>query len=204
MTARVSRNFTFQTGVHFNSTFNVNLYQVEVDFDIHTSVIREQNIAIERIKYFLELCLENSIFIEQSETDYIQKYTDADLRVCTLPEQPYDQMIAMMLMSKINSIVEGKLIATDMSLISRLSDNIYYKHSIEEDLGPFKDNGWWNENSLRISHAIKPNKTKKIVKLRKSSHTWEELYLTWAEPYEEISETQSEIVFANFDTKSDK
>jgi len=204
MTARVSKSFSFQTGVHFNNTFSINTYHTAIDFDIETESIREQNIALERIKYFLDFCLENSIFIDENETESIQKYHDADIKVCTLPKEPYDQIIGIMLMIKLNAISEGRLVATDITITSKMSDGVAYHHSIEENTGPFKSNGWWHENSLRMSNLIKPNKSKKVVKLKKSPYSWEELYLTWADPIEATPNTISEVVFANFDTKTDK
>lgn len=198
MTARISRAFSFQAGAYFKNTFCMNVYQVDMEFQIETESMREQNIAIERIKYFTNDVLENSILINQDKTEMIGKYMDAELKICALPEDPYDQIIAIMLLVKCNTITEGKLVVTDISISSRLSDGVYCNHSIEENIGPFKENGWWSENNDK-TNPLKSQKSKKVVKLTKTSMNWEDIYLGWTE--NNYVETSSEIVFLNFDNK---
>jgi hypothetical protein len=206
MTARINSAFAFTTGVYFGNEFILNNYEIDVDFNVESEIIREQNIALERIKYFLNLCVQNSIFICEDEDEVIQKYLDADLKVCTLPEEPYDQIIGIMLISKLNSINEGRLVVTDITISSSMSDGVWCKHSIEENLGPFNKPGWWNDSSTKINTVSKKNKSKKIVKLIKNNVSWEDLYLGWEEtPINAITTGPSnEVMFANFDNKTDK
>lgn len=205
MTARISSSFSFNTGVYFSNEFLLNIYDIEVDFNVETEIIREQNIALERIKYFLHLCLQNSIFICEDETEAIQKYLDADLKVCTLPEEPYDQIIGIMLISKLNSINEGRLIVTDINITSSMSDGVWCKHSIEENIGPFAKAGWWKDASVRTNSLTAKNRSKKVVKLVKNNVTWEDLYLGWEEQVAiNITGPSNEVMFANFDNKTDK
>jgi hypothetical protein len=205
MTARISSSFTFTSGVYFSNEFVLNNYDIEVDFNVETEIIREQNIALERIKYFLHLCLQNSIFICEDETETIQKYLDADLKLCTLPEEPYDQIIGIMLISKLNSINEGRLIVTDINITSSMSDGVWCKHSIEENLGPFAKSGWWKDASVKTNSLTAKNKSKKVVKLVKNNVTWEDLYLGWEEQVPiNITGPSNEVMFATFDNKTDK
>jgi hypothetical protein len=53
--------------------------------EVNTESIKEQNIAMERIHYFLCECLGNCIFVQDTEKKVIEKYTNADIKVCTLP-----------------------------------------------------------------------------------------------------------------------
>ena len=85
MSARINRSFEFQAGVRFDDDFYMNQYDISVDFIVDSESIREQNIALERIKYFLSECLENCIFIQDTETVAIEKYIEANLKVCVLP-----------------------------------------------------------------------------------------------------------------------
>jgi hypothetical protein len=205
MTARINSAFAFTTGVYFSNEFILNNYEIDVDFNVESEIIREQNIALERIKYFLNFCLQNSILICEDETETIQKYLDADLKVCTLPEEPYDQIIGIMLISKLNAINEGRLVVTDITISSTMSDGVWCKHSIEENLGPFAKAGWWNDSSIRLTSATKQNKSKKVVKLIKNNVTWEDLYLGWEEaPLNITTGPSNEVMFANFDNKTDK
>ncbi len=205
MTARISSSFTFTSGVYFSNEFVLNNYDIEVDFNVESEIIREQNIALERIKYFLHLCLQNSIFICEDETETIQKYLDADLKLCTLPEEPYDQIIGIMLISKLNAINEGRLVVTDINITSSMSDGVWCKHSIEENLGPFARAGWWKDASVKTNSLTAKNRSKKVVKLVKNNVTWEDLYLGWEEQVPiNITGPSNEVMFANFDNKTDK
>jgi hypothetical protein len=202
MTARIKRTFEFVAGVHISSEVYMTNYSVEIEFIVNTGTITEQNIAMDRVKYFISEKLDNSIFILQSDTDNIQKLLDTNINLVLLPEEPYDQMIAVMLMAKVNAILENRLLATDITLQSRLSDDVTFIHSIEEGLGPFEMNGWWNENSPNTVTKPLKSKSKKIVKLTKCVHTWEELDLSWVETKKQPN--SAEVVFVEFEQKTDK
>lgn len=205
MTARVNSKFSFSAGTYFGNEFTINNYLLDLDFNVESESVREQNIALERVKYFLNYVLQNSIFIDESEDEYIQKYMDADLKVCTLPEEPYDQIIGIMLIAKLNSINEGKLVVTDISISSTMSDGVWCKHSIEENLGPFNERGWWKESNVKICDVKRKNKSKKVLKLVKHNISWEELYLGWDEPKNDIiTNNTNEVVFASFENRQDK
>jgi hypothetical protein len=77
---------------------------------------------------------------------------------------------------------------------------------MEENLGPFNKPGWWNDSSTKITTINKKNKSKKVVKLVKNNVAWEELYLGWEEtPITAIvTGPSNEVMFANFDNKTDK
>ena len=199
MTARIQRSFDFMAGVHFGTEVYTNLYEFDAIFNVEAESIEEQNIALERIKFFLEECMQHSIMVSDTETEVIEKLLNADMRVCTLPEEPYDQIVGIMLMNKLNSIAEGRLIITDISITSRLSDGVTCFHSIEENMGPFKLGGWWDDNTTTITDV--KQKGKKVIKLKKNNFDWSELDLNWLG--EKTKKSDSEIVFVNFD-KLDK
>lgn len=201
MTARISRGFSFQTGVFFTDMFRMNTYDVDLSFNVETESIRDQNTAIERVKYFLYECLSDSVLLNRKEKTAIEKYINADMKVCTLPEEPYDQIIGIMLMVKLNSIMEGKLVLTDILITSRLSDEVFCAHSIDETIGPFTDLDWWNDNTPKITSVTKVNNSKKVVKLVKSGANWDDVSLNWEDDIPMQSNTASEIVFVHFDNK---
>lgn len=201
MTARIARRFELHSGVYFSGEFYVNSYDIDVSFNVEAESITEQNIALERIKHYLHDCLEHSVMVVDKEEQAITKFMDAGLRVCILPEEPYDQIIGIMLLLKMNAIAEGRLVATDISVESRMSDGVSCLHSLEDEVGPFRLSGWWNDSSTKINNH-KP-KNKKIVKMAKIKNDWDELQLSWDNPSEIVTVTTAEIVFANFD-KTDK
>jgi hypothetical protein len=201
MTARISRNFEFMAGVTFDNEFYMNSYDVTTTFTVETDSIEEQNIALERIKYLLNEALEHSVFLRDTDTEGFDRFTDAGIKVCTLPEDPYDQIIGIMLLVKMNAISEGRLVASDIEITSRMSDGVYCMHSIEENIGPFNNKGWWNDTTPKINSIAPKSRGKKVVKLTKTPSAWDELSLGWVtKPIERIT---NEVVFASFD-KLDK
>lgn len=192
----INTNFSFQTGMYFEHNILFNLYDISVTMLVETESIREQNIALTRMRYFLTESLEHSIMIHESETDMINKLTLCGIKVCTLPEQPYDQILGIMLMTKFNAITEGRLLITDMEIGSRLGDNVSFIQSIEDPTGPFESTGWWNESNTKISSVTSSDKKEKIVRLMKNHSEWDSLDLSWKEKSKRQSKS-AEIVFTN-------
>ena len=182
MTTRIEREFSFQAGVYFKEEFLMNLYTITLYMEVETESIREQNVAMERIKYFLNECLENSIFVQDTEQKIIEKYNTCGFKVCTVPEEPYDQIITLLLLVKLNSITEGRLIITDITLGSRISDKVRFNCDIESPRGPLEASGWWTDSSTSMSDIKKTLKKDKVVKLIKTPSTdWAEFNLVWKE-----------------------
>jgi len=175
LTTRIERDFSFQAGVYFQEEFLMNVYTISLYMDVETESIREQNVAMERIKYFLNDCLENSIFVQDTEHKIIEKYNSCGL-------------------TKLNSITEGRLVITDITLGSRISDQVKFSYDIESPRGPLEVAGWWTDNGTSISDPVKKSVRKdKIVKLFKTQSTdWAEYNLIWKEKDPKI---KSEIVF---------
>jgi hypothetical protein len=204
MTARIQRSFDLQMGVHFTGVFYMNIYDIDLHFNVETENIKEQNIALERIKFYLAECLEYSIFVHDKEEDAIEKYMSANLKVSVLPEEPYDQIVAIMLMTKLNAITEGRLVITDISISSRMSDGVSCMHDIDDNIGPFITKDWWNEGNTKINNYKYSPKNKKILKLIKPID-WVDVYLNWDHTTEPIVQNiANEIVYVNFDNKTGK
>lgn len=179
MATRIERDFLFQSAVYFEGKFLMNVYDITLAMEVETDSIREQNIAMDRIKYFLYDCLANSVFVEYTEKRVIEKYVQADLRVCTLPDEPYDQLIALLLLLKCNAVAEGRLSVTDIVLKSELSDDVKFTYDIETaSVNPYGKTGWWHEANCAINDLGKSHKKDKIVKLINKSD-WSMPELEW-------------------------
>lgn len=192
MNTKISKKFYFQSGVHYSGTFIINNYDIELFMDVNTDDMREQNIAMDRINYLFSLCLDNCVFVTEEDTDAIKLYSKAGMAVCPLPEEPFDQIVGAVLLSKFNIITEGKLIVTDVKISSKICDDVIFYISYEEDFGLLVDKSkWWNENQPNISTTNnKKNAKEKIVDLKKDSVDWNTLGLGWKEETK-----KGEIVF---------
>ena len=192
MATRIDRDFSFQAAVYFEGRFILNYYDITLSMDVLTESIKEQNIAMDRILYFLNESISNSVFIHDEEKKMIEKYNQAGIKTCILPEEPYDQIITVLLLMKLNAVTEGKLLVTDIALLSVLSDQIRFLYDIDSASNHPFGKGWWSEPNTSISDVVKHNKKDKIVKLVKSCD-WANIGLDWNAKH--IKPT--EIIFSN-------
>ena len=72
MHTRIERDFCFQTGLHFENKFHVNVYDITLSMLVETDSIKEQNIAMDRAIYFLTEALSNSILVHSANRDVIK------------------------------------------------------------------------------------------------------------------------------------
>lgn len=178
MTSSIQRDFDFHAATHINS-FVMSYYTFSLFMEIDSDSFYEQNVAVDRIKLFISERINDSIFINSKEKKIIEKYTSCGLKVCSTPEDPYDQIIAVMLFTKLNAIVEGRLNILEISLSTSNSDGFSYIHHIDEHAGPFEESGWWCNPDLSISDTIKSKD--KVVNLFKRAPSWDEMGLSWKE-----------------------
>jgi|LauGreDrversion4_2_1035121.scaffolds.fasta_scaffold573324_2 hypothetical protein len=182
MNARIEKDFYFQAAVHFEDKFYINSYDITLSLLVETDSIREQNIAMDRVTHFLSEVLQNSILVYNKDKESIDKYRTAGLKVCELPEEPYDQILSMILIQKLNTIMEDRLKITDMVLGSVLSDGVRYSMVAEVAEAVLSGNHWWNKSTICISNSeMTPDiEGDNIVKLFNDEH-WADLGLTWKE-----------------------
>lgn len=176
MSTIIKKDFTFLAAIHFENKFLTNLYEISATMKIETFDAKQQNIAIERMIYFFQV-LEDCIFIQDSEKEAIEKYTEAGIRVCIVPEEPYDQILGLILLNKCNAIMENRIIVTNFIIGSKLSNLIKFDITDEMASNEFTGKHWWNDSSLNLSNKSK--KKDKIVKLSDYKDDWAEVDLTW-------------------------
>lgn len=184
MNTRIEKDFYFQTAVHFEGKFYVNSYDLTLSLLVETDSIREQNIAMDRATHFLTSVIQNSVLVHTGDTKTIEKYKNAGLKVCELPEEPYDQILSMVLIQKLNSIMEGRLKITDMILGSVLSDGVRFTIVSEVAEAVLAGNHWWNKSTICLNdeeaHCTSEKSKDNIVKLFDDTH-WVDLGLSWKE-----------------------
>ena len=180
MSTRIERDLGFSTAIHFADTFVLNEYLMTLSMLVETEDILEQNIALDRLVHFVGYILNNCIFINSENTSEIKKYKNAGIRVCVLPDEPFDQIISMALLQKFNSICEGRIKVTDCTLSSNLSEGVRFctiseivETNIDQD-----HHKWWNCNTLCIEHSEPITDDNNIVKLF-SNDEWEKLSLNF-------------------------
>lgn len=178
MTTRVKREFNFVAGIWLEGEYQIGMYSFTVFIEILTDDPYEQSVALERMKYFIDEVVTNSVFVEASDIKVIDTFTGLGMKVCVLPLEPYDQAISVALLLKLNAITEGKFNITNMSFKSQLSDDVEYLIDIDDEIEAYTTkNNWWNDSGSNLNNK-KSNKKDKIVKLHKDNE-WTELDLGW-------------------------
>lgn len=197
MNAHVSREFYFLSGIYFEDTFLINSYDIDLDMDVLTESIEEQNIALERIKFLFNACLENSIMVNSKHKHVIDNYIKAGLKVCTLADEPYDQIVAATLIRKLNNISEGRLFVNEIKIRSAISDNVSFYISSDDEVDCLNvKNAWWSDSTTNISDKAK-RENKKVLELKRDSCEWAVMGLTWKQKSEEPK--SNDIVYINRD-----
>lgn len=172
--SKIQKDFVFESAIHFEEKFRINFYEMTVMMEVITDDQREQNIAIERINYYLSDIIDNCIFVNEKEKKAIENYEQAGIRVVQLPEDPFDQIIGVLLILKLNAIMENKLTITEIIFQSKLTAGIKF-HTYVEETETYKGKFWWTDSST----SYKPkSKKEKVVRLF-DNESWSELGLTW-------------------------
>ena len=180
MNTRIEKDFFFQSAVHFDNRFYINSYELSASMLVETSSPREQQISMDRIEYFIAEFLQNSIFVDMRDVLTVKKYTKAGIKVCGLPEQPYDQIVSMVVLLKLNSIMEGRIKITDLIMGSLMSEGVKYNIVSEVAEGSYSGNHWWNKSYASIEEPSGSQNDDNIVKLF-DDNKWADLNLSWKE-----------------------
>ena len=177
MNVKIEYPAEFLSAVYWNDQVMFNCYSVRCEMITGTKDHREQNIALERLKYILFVQMQNSVFVDSREKAAIKRLEAAGLRTVSLPEQPVDQIIGMMLYSKLDSVMEGRIAMTQLKLSSELGENITYSQTETETIGPFQERGWWNSPDT-VCSDVKPT-AGKVVSIATKTANWASLELNW-------------------------
>ena len=193
MNVRLQYPMSFTAGVYYDGALRMNNYHMRLFMTTATEDPESHNIAFERILYFVTMCVESTIMINQDEVEQCQKLQAAGLSITTLPAEPVDQVVGMMLYCKLSAVMEGRIAITDFELSSDLGDQIIYMHSDNETMGPFEAKGWWHNADLTHSDTSEPS-SENVMSLN-LANPWADAELAW--PVADKS-TGNTIVFADF------
>jgi hypothetical protein len=116
---------------HFDATVVVddvvypNRYNLEISFIPKSKEISQQNIGFDKIKYLVERLCENSVvFSPTNKTESI--WFKMPVNKILLPGAPYDQLLAVTLYQKIESIAGKYFYFGNITVDSKLGDSVKY------------------------------------------------------------------------------
>jgi hypothetical protein len=194
MNVRLQYDLDFLAGIYYDERLQLNSYSISMSLLTKTTDALNTNIAMDRLKYFVLVELANTVFVNQEHQSKAEMMQIMGINVTTLPEEPVDQIIGMMLYCKLNAIMEGRMAVTRLDLSSVLGDSVWYQHDEDDALGPLGKDGWWHESTVQHDSILESVTADNV--LRVIPNAWHELGLTW--PEQETESTANTVVFANF------
>ena len=202
MNVRLQYPFKFTAGVWYDGQMKMNNYDVRLWLLTNSVDPDSHNIALERIRYFIHGRLDSSILISSEHAEQVKQLHATGLRITTMPSDPVDQIIGIMLYSKLSSIVEGRMIIGEVEISSDLGGGVVYMHNEEENLGPLEQVGWWHNSDLTQCDSDLVGE-EKVMSIAKNT-IWRELELNWTDELAESSDTGNTIIFTDFNRNETK
>jgi hypothetical protein len=198
MTARIKKQFSFSAGLVYQGHFIINHYTVTMALTVKSNDFYQQNIAYERMKYWMQEIMSDAILISEKDAK-LKQYSALDTVVIALPQDPVDQLVGIMLYSKINAVMEDRIEIDELEIVSSQGDDTVYLYGAAEIIASgVTVSDWWFDARPNVTPAkVKPNG--KVVNLTRTPE-WDELGLAW----DTESDTNSTVVFANFGANENK
>jgi hypothetical protein len=194
MNVRLQYDMDFMAGVWYENQLQMNQYSISMNLVTQTANASATNIAMDRLKYFVHVHMQNTVFISQERLEVAEMLKTMGINVTTLPGEPVDQIIGIMLYCKLNAIMEGRMIVTSLDLSSVLGDSVWYRHDDEDALGPFVNENWWVRASTQHDTVDLEPATEKVVKV--TTQGWHEIGLEWDD--EPVGTVNNSIVYVDF------
>lgn len=199
MNTRLKKTFGWHTGLVYQGKFLVNHYSIECSMLTVTNDNKEQNIAYDRMKYWMYGCMDDAILISENDP-VLAQYQALDQRLIVFPDEPVDQIVGIMLYLKLNAIMENRMVVTDVEIWSKHGDNMSYMHSAGESVGDkLCHDGWWSDSRPIWTTSRRGDNQVKVVSLDRLSE-WSDHDLGW--DYQDND--SNTVVFAKFNKDENK
>ena len=140
-----------------------NTFEVTATFAVNEINAHAQNVAFQRMKYFLNNELNCSVIVQKTNPIYktLSKFQN---KIVVLPEDGPDWMLSCALLLKLNAICENRFTILEVEVSSSLGDNVSYyadwerKDMIADLLNDLPvSERWWNSANLSVNKFQKFN-----------------------------------------------
>jgi hypothetical protein len=198
MNVRIAQLFTFNAGTWYDNSLEMTEYTVKLWMVTQTYNPLEQNIAISRARHFIFDQLENTIFINSEDHAKCAEFSRAGLDITSLPGDPADQLVGIMLFHKLNAIMEERIKLIEIEISSSLG--VIYLHGENETSEDLIQPDWWASSDL--THCdFNFVESEKVLAIPQTN-AWRELGLAWPDAPVD-NDTGNVVVFADFKQPND-
>ena len=199
MNVRIAQLLNFNAGSWYDNSLEMNQYNVKLWMITQTYSSEEQNIAFCRAKYFIYNELDSTIFINSDLTEKCAELTQAGINITTLPGEPADQLIGIMLHHKLNAIMENRIVLVEVEISA--GDDVIYLHGENETSESLVIPDWWQ--SADPAHAEVLTNSRNVVNIHPTT-SWRDLDLSWPDDVVDPATTSGNIVvFTDIKSKND-
>lgn len=199
MNIKLQYEMDFLAGIWYNNQLQMNHYNLHISLVTNSHNAKDTNIAMDRMKYFVLAMMQHTIFVNQEQVGVAEIMKSLGINVTTLPGEPVDQMVGMMLYCKLNAIMENRMTITALDINSVLGDSVWYRHDAEDSLGPLEHAGWWTQATTQHDTVDLEPAGDNVVKV--TNQGWYDVGLEWEDPTE--LPTANTIVYVNFGRNED-
>lgn len=202
MNVRLKYDLEFMAGVYYEDQLRLNSYSLSLDLLTQTDDPANSNVSLERVKYFVYRELSDTVFFGPEDNDKAEMFAVMGTNVTTLPDQPVDQIVAIMLYCKLNAIMESRMIVTALEISSLMGDSVCYYIDEDDNLGPFSESEtqtWWHNPNTQHNNLETEPIADNVVKV--VPNVWHENGLKWPEDY---VESEATIIYPNFNRNEAK
>jgi hypothetical protein len=203
MNVKIGYTSHFIAGVWWDDHLIMSTYTATFKMTTATDSPQDTNTALDRLKYMVEEYLPDSVFIKETNTDQIALLQAAGIKTIIMPEEPVDQIIGMMLYSKIGAVMDGRIVLRSVMLSSTAGDDVIYEHDLSESTAPFDEPGWWRQPTPTCELETKHNSETNLFVLS-TTNPWRDLGLEWISDTDSEVDTGNVLVFTEFRNDKDK
>jgi hypothetical protein len=185
----------FTAGIYYDDALRMNNYTLRLWMTTNSELSTDQNTAFERIKYFIYSQMDSTIFINKNLKEKCNQMALAGLNITTMPGDPVDQLIGIMLHYKLNAITEDRMIIVETEISSTMGENMTYLHGDFEDTSDYEQPDWWTSADLTHSDIMLEG-SEKIVAMTPGIG-WREVEMSWVDTPTLSSDATGNIVVFN-------
>jgi hypothetical protein len=173
MNVRIAQLLSFTAGTWYDGILEMNQYTVKLWMITQSENALEQNIAFSRMKHFVHAQLDSTIFIDLSDVK-TEEFIQSGLDVTTMPGDPADQLIGIMLFHKLNAVMEGRILVVEAEISA--GDAVVYLHGENETSESLEQPDWWH--SADLVHSDISTDPDNVVSLHPVA-AWRDVGLEW-------------------------
>jgi hypothetical protein len=173
----------------------INHYDVQIQMRVTTDVSSEYDIAYRRMKFWFQDIMHSAVLIHKDDIK-LRSWRDTGMTCLDFPENPVDQLLGLMLMSKLTAIVEGRMEILRVSVCSPADDWVTYFCDQTDNLHWFEQPGWWRDpGPMCCTPENSHHKSGKVISLTRTQD-WKQHDLDWVQT-EDVSGNVA--IIENFD-----